>query len=148
MLKDHDQKWNMNPKGYSNFVKASAEHLPFRDNSFIEVYSSHLLEHLDNPDKALAEMKRVSKKTVRIILPFALFQFLDFFYLLTAKKFVEHRQWLKEHHKRNYYFNPLRIGFCKFKFANLKDAILLKKKVYGSLIKIPIPFETETVISK
>jgi len=39
----------------------SAEELPFDDNSFDMVYSSHVLEHIPNPERALREIYRVLK---------------------------------------------------------------------------------------
>jgi len=41
--------------------EASLESLPFRDASFDYVYCSHVLEHVENPTAALAEMQRVGK---------------------------------------------------------------------------------------
>lgn len=38
--------------------------MPFADNSFDVVYSVHVIMHLENPRKAIAEMIRVSKKNV------------------------------------------------------------------------------------
>ncbi len=45
-------------------VCGSANTLPFRDNSFDITFCSNLLHHLDNPQKAVSEMKRVSSKYV------------------------------------------------------------------------------------
>jgi ubiquinone/menaquinone biosynthesis C-methylase UbiE len=42
-------------------IKGSAEELPFPDACFDVVYSSHVLEHVHNEEKALQEMKRVLK---------------------------------------------------------------------------------------
>jgi ubiquinone/menaquinone biosynthesis C-methylase UbiE len=53
----------------NNPVKADAHHLPFRDEVFEEVYSHHVLEHLDDPTKALAEMIRVAKRKVTFVVP-------------------------------------------------------------------------------
>lgn len=43
------------------FVDADVMHLPFKDHAFDFSFSSHLLEHVDDPDKALKEIMRISK---------------------------------------------------------------------------------------
>ncbi len=48
---------------------ADAEHLPFRDKSFNEVYSAHTIEHVDHPQQMVKEMERVAVKTVSIRCP-------------------------------------------------------------------------------
>jgi len=55
--------WHLAPT-----VLADACYLPFKDGSFEVTKANHLLEHLENPFKALNEMLRVSTK--RIILSF------------------------------------------------------------------------------
>ena len=50
-------------------VQCDVYNLPFQSNSFSTVYASHILEHLDNPIKAIQEMKRVSAKRVVIKVP-------------------------------------------------------------------------------
>jgi len=47
-------------------VVADGCHLPFRDNVFDCVVSVEVIEHLENPDKFIEELKRVSKKFVVI----------------------------------------------------------------------------------
>lgn len=42
-------------------IQGSAENLPYEDNSFDVVYSSHVLEHVTSEQQALDEMKRVLK---------------------------------------------------------------------------------------
>jgi ubiquinone/menaquinone biosynthesis C-methylase UbiE len=42
-------------------IQGNAENLPFEDDTFDIVYSSHVLEHVTNEDEALREMKRVLK---------------------------------------------------------------------------------------
>lgn len=44
------------------FTVCGIEDLPFEDNEFDYVYASHILEHVDNPAKACAELQRVAKK--------------------------------------------------------------------------------------
>ena len=43
-------------------VLADVHRLPFRDNSFDFVYCSHVLEHVDSPIDACAELMRVGKR--------------------------------------------------------------------------------------
>lgn len=44
------------------FMNADVENLPFKDKVFDFVFCSHLLEHVENPDKAISELTRVAKK--------------------------------------------------------------------------------------
>ncbi|MBP6412631.1 MAG: class I SAM-dependent methyltransferase [Bacteroidia bacterium] len=44
-----------------DLISCSAENLPFEDNSFDMVYSSHVLEHIPDQQKALKEIYRVLK---------------------------------------------------------------------------------------
>lgn len=48
--------------GIENITKAFAEKIPFEDNTFDVVYSSHVLEHVHDVDTSLKEMKRVLKR--------------------------------------------------------------------------------------
>lgn len=45
-----------------NFVFGEALHLPFRDETFIKVYSKHCIEHLENPLTFFKEAKRILKE--------------------------------------------------------------------------------------
>ncbi|MGQ9624785.1 MAG: class I SAM-dependent methyltransferase [Candidatus Bathycorpusculaceae bacterium] len=146
MVDDDDLRWDNNPKGYENFVKADINYLPFPDDCFDEVYCSHVLEHLVNPEKAIEELKRVSRKRVTVIVPCALFEVLDVFY--QGRNIFEHRRWLRKHHKHKYWFRTFKNGNCRLKFVNLKDAVLYKRKSFGGKLVVPIPFEIETVIQK
>ena len=57
----------MNP--HKKVVLGSVYDIPFADESFDVVFCSDLLHHLDDPKKALSEMKRVSKKYVAVSEP-------------------------------------------------------------------------------
>ena len=60
-------RWN--PKQTPNFVLADAQNLPFKDKCFLNIYCSHVLEHIPNPFAALNEMKRVSTQRTLIFVP-------------------------------------------------------------------------------
>jgi ubiquinone/menaquinone biosynthesis C-methylase UbiE len=44
--------------------------LPFQDDAFDLVLALEVLEHLDRPDAAVAEMRRVSSRSVTVTVPF------------------------------------------------------------------------------
>jgi ubiquinone/menaquinone biosynthesis C-methylase UbiE len=52
-----------------DLLLGDAEKLPFPDASFDVVVSSHVLEHLPDFDKGLAEIRRVTKKRAIVALP-------------------------------------------------------------------------------
>lgn len=56
-----------------NFIEGRAENLPFEDNSFDVVILANVLDHVETPDKALSEIKRVLK-------PEGIFHFENLFY--------------------------------------------------------------------
>jgi len=51
------------------FYRASIYNLPFKDNSFDYVCSSHVVEHLEHPVEAVKEMARVAKHLVIANIP-------------------------------------------------------------------------------
>lgn len=52
-----------------NYIKGNIENLPFADKSFDVVTCHHTLEHLINMKPAIAELKRVARKQVMIVVP-------------------------------------------------------------------------------
>jgi len=59
----------MSPQKIKNFIVADAIHLPFKNESFEVVFSSHTIEHAQNPFLMLREMCRVAKRKVIIRCP-------------------------------------------------------------------------------
>jgi SAM-dependent methyltransferase len=51
----------LNPRLIPNFIVAHTENLPFKNDCFEVVFSSHTIEHVKNPQKMLQELLRVSK---------------------------------------------------------------------------------------
>lgn len=53
----------------AEFIIADLEKIPFEDNTFDLVVSSHVLEHLPDFDKGLREVMRVSKNSAVVAIP-------------------------------------------------------------------------------
>ncbi|MFC1701120.1 class I SAM-dependent methyltransferase [Patescibacteria group bacterium] len=51
------------------FLRTSIYNLPFADNNFDLVVASEVLEHLDNPQNGLLEIKRITKKYCLLTVP-------------------------------------------------------------------------------
>ena len=76
------------------FFNANLYNMPFRDNSLDIVISTETLEHLENPERALKEIKRVAKKYCIICVPyepfFSIANLLRFKYLKTLGNYPGH----------------------------------------------------------
>lgn len=86
-----------NKKVIPNFVQASAYFLPFKKGAFTKVVCHHTIEHLNEPFKALEEMRRVSKANGKITVIFPN-RFLELIHALVFKR--EKLKWLKQHHHK------------------------------------------------
>ena len=53
----------------ATFRKGNLYRLPFSDNSFDTVLCSEVLEHIEDPDRAVLELKRVARHNVLITVP-------------------------------------------------------------------------------
>jgi len=51
------------------FIKGSVENIPFDDNFFDTTIYDHTLEHTPNIDKAVSELRRVTRKKLIIVVP-------------------------------------------------------------------------------
>ena len=59
----------MKARNIENFVMADALYLPFRDEAFDVVFSSHVIEHVFDPKGMLLEMNRVCKRKIIVRCP-------------------------------------------------------------------------------
>jgi len=50
-------------------VVCDVHHLPFKNGAFRDVYCFHVLEHIENPAKALRELLRVARRMVELEVP-------------------------------------------------------------------------------
>lgn len=57
----YKKKFNLNYKNV-NFVQARGEQIPFEDNFFDIVILANVLDHVEDPQKVLSEVKRILKK--------------------------------------------------------------------------------------
>lgn len=47
-------------------IQATIDHLPFKQSTFDEVYVSHVIEHVFDPNKVLKEIHRIAKTDAKI----------------------------------------------------------------------------------
>jgi ubiquinone/menaquinone biosynthesis C-methylase UbiE len=95
----------------NNILKAFAENIPFEDKKFDTVYSSHVLEHVNDEIKSLEEMKRVMKDDGVLVIgmPTASMAMVNW---LTNIIFTSHHRFV------NFFFSPF-INTTKTSFKEL-----------------------------
>lgn len=74
-----------------NFVLGNAKQLPFEDNSFDVVYGRYILEHIQQPEFALQEARRVLRSTGRIFFQENAIEFVYFYPECPTFKVVWHK---------------------------------------------------------
>jgi ubiquinone/menaquinone biosynthesis C-methylase UbiE len=89
--------------------KAVAESIPFEDEKFDTVYSSHVLEHVNDEEQCLKEMKRVLKKDGVLIIG------MPTSHIAMINLFTN--TFLNPHHRFvNYFFSPfIKTGKISFR---------------------------------
>ena len=63
------EEWKTRAHERIEFVAGSAYDLPFADDSFDLVSAIEVFEHLERPERALAEMARVSRRGILLSVP-------------------------------------------------------------------------------
>jgi len=76
----------LNNNSHPKLILGNAENLPFDDDTFDIVFCSNLLHHLENIEKVLKEMRRVSKRYVIVSEPNRNNPLLLFFALLKKEE--------------------------------------------------------------
>jgi len=106
------------------FIQASAEYLPFKNNSIDFVYSSHVIEHVHKPDLMLKELYRVSKSKIFIRCPHRLGELQNFPYHIHALD----EEWFKKHLKgKNYKIVVTKRSYIEKLLALLIYKLRLRK---------------------
>ena len=63
-----DANLDIIPRNVKNFVQGNIEDLSqFTDKTFSVAYASHVLEHVNDPVKAIAELKRVAHEVIIVV---------------------------------------------------------------------------------
>ena len=99
---------------HSDYVQGNIEALPFEDNAFDIVSCHHTLEHVINLDQSIAEIKRVARKQVLVVVPcqryfyYTLDEHIHFF---PIKEMLEHRMGMKKFHCQNINGDLVYLGY-------------------------------------
>lgn len=117
------------------YIKASVENLPFSNNSFRKVIFTHVLEHVNNPKKAISEIYRVLAHNGTLFLAVPAKEGEDFLsrHNSAFKKFVE------KYHKTQFDENKLKIylkDFSKRDIRQIKGENIVFWWVWGKFISI------------
>jgi len=95
------------------YIHGSIYKTPFKNNEFDLVICSEVLEHLDDPEAAIIELKRISKRYVLISVPyepwFRIMNFIRGKYLKTWGNHPEHINWWGKTSLRNLLSRHLKI---------------------------------------
>ena len=107
---------------------------PFKDNEFDEVLTSHVLEHLDDLVKVMAELKRICKPNAKIFIR------VPHFSCGVSYRDPTHKR-LFSYFTFDYFTEDCFYGLPKFKIANRKLnftrlAFIPLNKVFNPLINI------------
>jgi len=106
----------LDPRKVENPIKADAEHLPLRAKIFEKTYSRALLEHLNNPTRALLEMVRVTKSEIELIIP---------------HRFFRNRWWSRPPKEHKWFFGVKQVKRW-LNSLNLKYRLKLERKPFPS----------------
>lgn len=121
-------------------IIGSVEHLPFKNNVFIETRLHHVLEHTKNPFNCLKELKRVTNGKIIIHVPvfhgysflidaITLFKAFMLIPFVGASYFMDHlykiRSWKKRYSDHKWYIKGSKINRVYFIFP-LEYEITLK----------------------
>jgi len=99
---------------HARYVKGNIECLPFEDDQFDIVASHHTLEHVIDIESAIAELKRVARNQIFVVVPcqryyyYTLDEHIHFF---PDKETLEHRMNMKHFHCEKVQGDLVFIGY-------------------------------------
>lgn len=89
---------------------------PFKDNTFDEIFASHIIEHLDNSEKFLCELWRISKNNGKVI--------------IRTPHFSSPGCWTDVTHRRGFSFDSLFIFSTKRERKNFNTLGTHRKELF------------------
>lgn len=118
-----------------NFVKAHAYYLPFKKDSFTKTTCFHLLEHLEQPIKAVEEIRRVSK-TFIVAVPFGFKDHLE--NRISKRRKSGHLHFFNYRDLRSLLTDAkIRFSFRFLRTTKWKDCYKLKNVVWEFWLLLP-----------
>ena len=107
-----------------NLIRADCTHLPIQDNSFEEVVSNHLIEHIDEPYWLLREMVRVTKPNGTI-------------HVETPHKLAHRRKWSLHKHSFNLKWFETAFRLLNVQMVDCKTSYKYLPHTYFPLVQLP-----------
>jgi len=95
-------------------------YFPFKDSIFKLVYASHIIEHIEDPEKTLKEIHRVCKKGAHVLLRYPHFRSINAFSDVTHRRYLGFRAF------DNYFLSTKKRTFFRW-FRLLKRGIRLNR---------------------
>lgn len=99
------------------YIRASVENLPFENGSFRKVIFTHVLEHLDNPKKAISEIYKVLEHNGILFLVVPSKELEDF---LSKHNSVFERDFVKGFHKTHFDEDKLKLYLKDFQSVSIE----------------------------
>lgn len=116
-----------------NFVQCDANHLPFRDGVFNQVFSGQVIEHVSDPYGMLREMKRVCRGKIIVETVHQLGENLT----LNPKR----RRWIRQHHINKFTFQSFQQVSQSLGLTYIRGYVINRW-----LVKIPYSIGVELAV--
>lgn len=134
--------FKINYKGI-DFKQGNAENLPYKNDSFDIIILANVLDHIQNPEKALSEIKRVLKKDGLFYLEvdvsnkgfIAIYSFWNFLYKLFGKTFNKPHPHVFSFRDLNKLFKGKFKLIKKFEYIEIKQNFILSILSYMGISK-------------
>jgi len=118
----------------NNYVCASAEHLPFKNHSFDLIFFCEVIEHVNDCNKTLNELKRVLKKEGFLIISFPNYIHLAWLVLRILADILNKPKWIVRQPIDRIFFYPSvkkMLETIGFKLLKTKGSVYAPPVIYN-----------------